>query len=121
ERDGCHRQGREDLAGRGVLGLGLVQQLQRPLAGTPAALDLRRLQIAHDSPAQARVRYSPVRVSTLMRSPEFTNSGTCTTRPVSSVAGLRAPDTRSPWMPGSVSVTVSSTAAAMSVPMISSL
>ena len=50
-----------------------------------------------------------MRVSTLTRSPGFTNSGTCTTMPVSSVAGLRAPDTRSPWMPGSVSVIVSST------------
>ena len=51
-------------------------------------------------------RYSPERVSTFTRSPTFTNSGTCTTSPVSSVAGLRAPETRSPWMPGSVSVTV---------------
>ena len=47
--------------------------------------------------------------------------GTCTTSPVSSVAGLRAPDTRSPWMPGSVSDTASSTAAGRSRPMISSL
>ena len=47
--------------------------------------------------------YSPDRVSTLRRSPTLTNSGTCSTSPVSSVAGLRAPDTRSPWMPGSVS------------------
>ena len=54
---------------------------------------------------QARARYSPERVSTLIFSPGSTNSGTCTTRPVSSVAGLRAPDTRSPCTPGSVSVT----------------
>ena len=44
--------------------------------------------------------YSPVRVSTLMRSPGLTNSGTCSTSPVSRVAGLRAPDTRSPCTPG---------------------
>ena len=44
-------------------------------------------------------------MSTLIDSPGFTNSGTWTTRPVSSVAGLRAPETRSPWTPGSVSAT----------------
>ena len=60
--------------------------------------------------------YSPVRVSTLMRSPWLTNSGTWTMRPVSRVAGLRAPETRSPCRPGSVSVTVSSTAAGRSTP-----
>jgi hypothetical protein len=64
--------------------------------------------------------YSPERVSTLIRSPWFTNSGTWTTRPVSSVAGLRAPETRSPCRPGSVSVTVSSTEAGTSTPTISS-
>ena len=53
--------------------------------------------------------YSPLRVSTLTRSPGLTNSGTWMTRPVSSVAGLRAPDTRSPCTPGSVSAMVSST------------
>ena len=57
-----------------------------------------------------------MRVSTLIFSPGSTNSGTCTTSPVSSVAGLRAPDTRSPCTPGSVSVTVSSTAAGSSTP-----
>ena len=35
------------------------------------------------------------------------------------VAGLRAPETRSPWTPGSVSATVSSTAAGRSTPTIS--
>src|SRR5918999_2980766 len=65
---------------------------------------------------QTRVRYSPVRVSTLMRSPVSTNSGTWTTAPVSSVAGFLAPDTRSPCTPGSVWATVSSTAAGSSTP-----
>ena len=41
------------------------------------------------------------------------------TLPVSSVAGLRAPDTRSPCTPGSVSATDSSTDAGSSVPTIS--
>src|SRR5581483_492136 len=70
---------------------------------------------------QTRVRYSPVRVSTLIRSPGLTNSGTCTVMPVSNVAGLRAPATRSPWIPGSVSVIDSSTAAGRSTPTISFL
>src|SRR5918993_1449108 len=38
--------------------------------------------------AQTLVRYSLERVSTRTRSPTFTNSGTCTTTPVSSVAGF---------------------------------
>jgi len=52
------------------------------------------------------VRYSRVRVSTLTRSPVFTNRGTWICSPVSRVAGLRAPDTRSPCTPGAVSVIV---------------
>ena len=44
-----------------------------------------------------------------MRSPTFTNSGTCTTAPVSSVAGFVTFDTVSPRTPGSVCETVSST------------
>ena len=43
-----------------------------------------------------REEYSPERVSTLTRSPTLMNSGTCTTAPVSIVAGLVAPETRSP-------------------------
>ena len=47
---------------------------------------------APDERAQlpTRVRYSPVRVSTLTLSPVFTKRGTCTENPVSRVAGLRA-------------------------------
>ena len=44
----------------------------------------------------ARLMYSPERVSTLMASPVSTKSGTCSTSPVSRVADLVAPDTRSP-------------------------
>ena len=40
---------------------------------------------------QTRVWYSPVRVSTRIVSPCSTKIGTVTTRPVSVVAGLRAP------------------------------
>ena len=49
-----------------------------------------------------RSTYSPVRVSTRIFSPSFTNSGTCTTAPGSIVAGLVEPEAVSPLMPGSV-------------------
>src|SRR6185312_17094023 len=59
----------------------------------------------------ARAVYSPERVSTRMRSPRSTNSGTWIVAPVSSVAGFVPPlDTESPRRPGSVCVTSSSTA-----------
>ncbi len=78
--------GEETLRGHEPL-LGFVAEPECPLT----RLAPRR----HRYPtSQARVRYSPVRVSTFSVSPVSTNSGTCTTRPVSSVAGLRAPDTR---------------------------
>ena len=51
--------------------------------------------------SHALVRYSPVRVSTLIRSPVSTKSGTCTSRPVSSVTGFVAPDTVFPFTAGS--------------------
>jgi hypothetical protein len=47
----------------------------------------------------------------LILSPGFTNSGTWTTAPVSRVAGLVTFETVSPFTPGSVSVTASSTEA----------
>ena len=53
--------------------------------------------------------YSPERVSTLIFSPWPTNSGTRTTAPVSSLAGLPPPPDVSPRTPGSVSVISSST------------
>ena len=56
--------------------------------------------------------YEPERVSTLIRSPMFTNNGTFTVAPVSSVAGLLPPpEAVSPRTPGSVWVTSSSTLA----------
>ena len=56
--------------------------------------------------------YSPS-ASTLIRSPMFTNSGTFTVAPVSRVAGLLPPpEAVSPFTPGSVCVTSSSTDAA---------
>src|SRR5919198_1180243 len=51
-----------------------------------------------------------------MRSPGFTNSGTWTTAPVSSFAGFVTFETVSPFTPGSVSVTVSSTDAGSRTP-----
>src|SRR5690606_16592004 len=56
-----------------------------------------------------RLTYSPERVSTLTISSWLTNSGTRTTAPVSSVAGLPPPPEVSPRTPGSVSVIFSST------------
>src|SRR3546814_7471722 len=56
-----------------------------------------------------RETYSPERVSTLITSSWPTNSGTRTTAPVSSVAGLPPPPEVSPRTPGSVSVIFSST------------
>src|SRR5690625_3149770 len=53
-----------------------------------------------------RETYSPVRVSTRMTSPSGTNSGTRTTAPVSTFAGLPPPPLVSPRTPGSVSTTL---------------
>src|SRR5207244_4108283 len=100
-----NRQRRDDRGAVGRLLLSFVEQFEGALASR-----------ASPSRSHARVMYSPERVSTFRRSPTFTNSGTCTTTPVASVAGLRAPDTRSPWTPGSVLVTVNSTAAGRSTP-----
>src|SRR5438445_7002965 len=55
--------------------------------------------------AHTRVMYSPVRVSTLIFVPGSMKSGTCTVAPLSSVAGFVAPETRSPFTPGSVCAT----------------
>src|SRR5579863_2337678 len=63
---------------------------------------------------QARPRYWPVLVSTLILSPVEMNSGTWIVAPVSSVAGLVPPVDRSPCTPGSVWLMVSSTAAGRS-------
>ena len=52
----------------------------------------------------------------MIRSPTFTKSGTCTTAPVSSVAGFVTFETVSPFTPGSVSVTSSTTDAGSSTP-----
>jgi hypothetical protein len=56
-----------------------------------------------------------VRVSTRIFSPSFTNSGTCTTAPVSIVAGLVEPEAVSPLMPGSVFVITASMKAGSSM------
>src|SRR6478735_7850126 len=97
----------QQLVGADRARLALVTEPERALPGLPT----RR--------HYARARYSPVRVSTLRVSPTSMKSGTCTTSPVSIVAGFRAPDTRSPWMPGSVSLTTRSTDAGRSTPSTS--
>ena len=79
-------QVREQLGRREPLGLGFVEQFERTLAGEVGA----RAGPGAAMP-QALVRYSPVRVSTLMRSPGLTNSGTWTTSPVSKVVGCGHP------------------------------
>src|SRR5207247_1137639 len=93
-----------------------------PPSGAPAPMPsargggrARRSPRVH-APYFSRVRYSPVRVSTFTRSPSPTKRGTCTTTPVSSVAGLRAPLARSPFTPGSVWATLSTTEADISTP-----
>ena len=76
------------------LELRLVEEGQGPFAGLVAGcgsmVDRRSGTCPAGSPAgpwtaggQARVRYSPVRVSTLIFSPGFTKRGTWRTRPVS--------------------------------------
>src|SRR5829696_2564122 len=87
---------------RALVDVALVQVQERLLAGRPAA------QVALP---QTLVRYSLERVSTRTRSPTLTKSGTCTTTPVSSVAGLLPPVAVSPLRPGSVSATSRSTCA----------
>src|SRR6516162_4390449 len=62
----------------------------------------------------ARLRYSPVRVSTATISPMLTNGGTVILRPVSSVAGLNWAAAVAPLTDGSVSLTWSSTVAGRS-------
>ena len=60
--------------------------------------------------------YEPERVSTFTQSPTLTKSGTLTVAPVYSVAGLLPPPVAvSPFRPGSVWVTSSSTGAGRSM------
>ena len=70
--------------------------------------------------AQTRVWYSPgARVDADRVARRSTKSGTWTTRPVSVVAGLRAPPVVSPAKPGSVSTTLRSTVTGSSTPIVS--
>src|SRR5690554_490836 len=68
-------------------------------------------RVCQSSPDQlfTRLTYSPERVSTLSTSPITINRGTLTTAPVESVAGFEPPCAVSPFIPGSVSTTSSST------------
>ena len=93
-------------------GVALEEVVERP-AGQVVLVereDGRAALVGAGRLAHARDMYEPERVSTLTRSPMFTNSGTFTIAPVSSVAGLLPPpDAVSPRTPGSVCVTSSST------------
>ncbi len=64
--------------------------------------------------------YSAVSVLTRILSPSLTNDGTCTTRPVSSVAGFTCALAVAPLMPGTVSLTSRSTVGGSSMPTGSS-
>jgi glutamate-1-semialdehyde aminotransferase len=59
----------------------------------------------------------PSVVFTRIFSPSVMNAGTCTTNPVSSLAGLVTLETVAPLKPGSVSNTVRSTVAGSSTPI----
>src|SRR5262245_22776122 len=85
---------RPELAGQ--LGHGALVRGGCPFAG-------------HQPADATRPRYSPVRVSTFTTSPSLRNSGTCTTEPVSRVAGFVPPCAVSPRTPGSVLTIASST------------
>src|SRR5260370_40933129 len=63
------------------------------------------------SGGHARLRYWPVRVSTLIFSPVVMNSGTWICAPVSRVAGLVPPVDLAPCRPWSVWLTLHDTAA----------
>src|SRR5699024_3054195 len=69
----------------------------------------------------ARDDYFPSSVLIVSKSPLFTKKGTCTTKPVSIVAGFEPPLAVSPLIPGSVSVTSKSTVFGKSIPKISPL
>src|SRR6185503_17786967 len=97
----------------GFFGVDRVPARQHPVRWRPVVALV--LPIDH----QTRVWYSPVRVSMRIVSPVSTKIGTCTTRPVSVVAGLRAPVCVSPAKPGSVSTTDRSTLTGNSTPMVS--
>src|ERR1700681_3981474 len=75
-------------------------ELPAPVGRLAQLEALGRLTLHH-----ARSRYRPVRVSTRIMSPWFTNSGTSTARPVSTTAGLNEALAVSPLNPGSLSVT----------------
>src|SRR5205807_568522 len=77
----------EPRVARAVLGLGQAQEPRR--GQVPGQRVLRQQPDRRVDEARhgyARDRYRPSRVSTLMRSPSLTKSGTWTTAPVSTVA-----------------------------------
>jgi len=81
----------------------------KPLANRSAAL-LSRRSFWPEVQRYARDKYAPVRVSTLINSPSLRYSGTWTTKPVSSFAGLLRPVAELPRTPGLHSTIRSTTA-----------
>src|ERR1700684_510972 len=67
-------------------------------------------------PLYARDKYAPSDVSTLIFSPSLINGGTCTTSPVSVLAGLVTLEAVALFRPGSVSMTVRITVCGSSMP-----
>src|SRR5262245_52688804 len=81
-----------------------------PMRGSPVGMSLQ------NEDHYARERYAPSAVSTRIFSPSFTKGGTCTTSPVSSLAGLVTLEAVALFKPGSVSITVISTVCGSSTP-----
>ena len=104
-RDGCEVR-QERLALVGVLD---PTPPERLVHEGPSRRRCHRARPWSEAGSLSRVWYSPVRVSMRIVSPTSTKIGTWTTRPVSVVAGLRAPVWVSPAKPGSVSTTLRST------------
>src|ERR1700728_3974826 len=74
-------------------------------ADSPALASERSQRVASRAYLLTRSWYCPVEVSTLIHSPSLMKSGTLTTAPEVSVAGLVAPLAVSPLMPGSLEAT----------------
>ena len=89
-------------------------------AGAGASTPSFRTRLGIESAHPARPRYSPVRVSTRTVTPWSRCSGTWTTAPVDSVAGLVRPVAELPRTPGAVSTIGSSTVSGSSIAITSS-
>src|SRR5207248_509528 len=111
----CDRDPRALAAVAAAVGGGVKRRGRRneALPGSrteaPARLHGGRARARVEQAPQARSRYSPVRVSTLIGWPGSMCGGTWTTSPVSSVAGFELDEAVAPRRPGGVSTTLSTT------------